>query len=218
MATDKQIAANRRNALVSTGPRSLAGKQKSSQNSLKHGLTAARALLPGESEEEFRQLRGAMFSTMCPEGALENQLLEHAIELVWRLRRVPAFEIALLEWTAHYQAARYDGSTVPVDLDAIAGRNDPDPYSPQPPSDLQDRLRLGRVFDALLSHDLTGRLSRYENSLQRRLSSTLKEFREMQKLRIGMNRARMEAHTLPQPDNDEYVEYKGRWVKRIGPP
>jgi len=162
MATDKQIAANRRNALMSTGPRSLSGKARSGQNALKHGLTAARALLPGESEEEFRQLRGATFGTMSPEGAFENQLLEHAIELMWRLRRIPAFEIALLEWTAHYQAARYDGSTAPVDLDAIAGRNDPDPYSPQRPSDLQDRLRLGRVFDALLSHDLTGRLSRYE--------------------------------------------------------
>lgn len=40
MATEKQIAANRRNATRSTGPRTAAGKQRSSQNSLKHGLTA----------------------------------------------------------------------------------------------------------------------------------------------------------------------------------
>lgn len=218
MATKKQIEANRRNALMSTGPRSLAGKAKSSQNAVKHGLTATRGLLPGESEEEFRQVRGAMFATMSPEGALESQLLEHAVELMWRLRRVPTFETALLEWTAHYQAAQYDG-TEPVDLDTIEGRNDPDPFTAQPPSDLQDRLRLGRVFDALLSADLTGRLARYENGLQRRLSNTLKDFREMQTLRIEMNRARLEAEgTLPPPDNDEYVFSNGKRLKKIGPP
>ncbi len=74
------------------------------------------------------------------------------------------------------------------------------------------------MFEALLSHDLTGRLSRYENSLQRRLSSTLKESREMQKLRIEMNRARMEAQTLLQPDNDEVVVVNGKRLKKIGPP
>jgi len=39
MATDKQIAANRRNAQKSTGPKSLAGRARSSRNSLRHGLT-----------------------------------------------------------------------------------------------------------------------------------------------------------------------------------
>lgn len=39
MATDKQIAANRRNAARSTGPRSLRGKAKSRMNALRHGLS-----------------------------------------------------------------------------------------------------------------------------------------------------------------------------------
>ena len=37
MSTSKQIAANRRNALKSTGPRTLLGKRRSSRNALKHG-------------------------------------------------------------------------------------------------------------------------------------------------------------------------------------
>ena len=40
MATIKQINANRKNALLSKGPKSDLGKLKSSKNSLKHGLTA----------------------------------------------------------------------------------------------------------------------------------------------------------------------------------
>lgn len=39
MATEKQIAANRANAKRSTGPKTAAGKQKSSRNAFRHGLT-----------------------------------------------------------------------------------------------------------------------------------------------------------------------------------
>src|SRR5262245_52515446 len=38
MASEKQIAANRRNARKSTGPRSRAGKGRASQNAYRHGL------------------------------------------------------------------------------------------------------------------------------------------------------------------------------------
>src|SRR6516165_4843281 len=39
MATAKQIAANRRNAQRSTGPRTAAGRSMSSRNALRHGLS-----------------------------------------------------------------------------------------------------------------------------------------------------------------------------------
>ena len=42
MATTRQIAANRRNAIKSTGPKSRAGKQRVRNNALKHGLAASR--------------------------------------------------------------------------------------------------------------------------------------------------------------------------------
>jgi len=38
MATEKQIAANRANARLSTGPRTIAGKQRASRNAYRHGL------------------------------------------------------------------------------------------------------------------------------------------------------------------------------------
>jgi hypothetical protein len=39
MASEKQIAANRVNAMRSTGPKTLAGKLKSSRNAFRHGLS-----------------------------------------------------------------------------------------------------------------------------------------------------------------------------------
>jgi len=47
MATAKQIAANRRNAQRSTGPRTTAGRSMSSRNALHHGLS-----LPQEKEKD----------------------------------------------------------------------------------------------------------------------------------------------------------------------
>jgi hypothetical protein len=39
MATDRQVAANRRNGSLSRGPKTAAGKARSSRNALKHGLS-----------------------------------------------------------------------------------------------------------------------------------------------------------------------------------
>jgi hypothetical protein len=46
MATDKQIAANQANALRSTGPKTTAGKLKSSRNAYRHGLSGEMPLDP----------------------------------------------------------------------------------------------------------------------------------------------------------------------------
>ena len=56
MTSNDQIAANRANSELSTGPRTEEGKARSSQNSLKHGAFSKSILLPGESQEEFDAL------------------------------------------------------------------------------------------------------------------------------------------------------------------
>jgi hypothetical protein len=51
MASDRQIVANRRNARRSTGPRSDAGKRRSSLNSFRHGLAAGITAYPEHAKQ-----------------------------------------------------------------------------------------------------------------------------------------------------------------------
>ena len=58
MASERQIAANRRNAKKSSGPRSAAGKDRASNNAYRHGLfsTRARAAVAKETEAFARKI------------------------------------------------------------------------------------------------------------------------------------------------------------------
>lgn len=77
MTSPAQIAANRRNARQSTGPRTANGKAKSRLNALRHGLTAENCVLPGESCEAFDHLQARLVAEFTPATALDEIL-------VWR--------------------------------------------------------------------------------------------------------------------------------------
>ena len=51
LATKRQIAANRRNARKSAGPKTPQGKATASMNALRHGLRARKVVIPGEKQE-----------------------------------------------------------------------------------------------------------------------------------------------------------------------
>jgi hypothetical protein len=98
MATEAQVAANRRNAKKSTGPRTTEGKEKSSMNAMKTGLSApgVRVVLPTEDLEEFEAFRDGLFAALEPVGALEERLATEVIECSWRLRRASNIEQGIL--------------------------------------------------------------------------------------------------------------------------
>lgn len=54
MTSERKIAANRRNAQKSRGPRSAAGKSTASRNALRHGLAAVTPRQPGSASEVER--------------------------------------------------------------------------------------------------------------------------------------------------------------------
>jgi hypothetical protein len=87
MATAAQIAANRRNALRSTGPRTAAGKAVSSRNALRHGLTAQAMVVLDEDAGEFLRLRAELRIALAPEDAREEWLAETVVQAAWRMRR-----------------------------------------------------------------------------------------------------------------------------------
>ena len=92
MPSQKQIHANRRNALKSTGPKSEEGKAQSRMNALRHGLTAAQAVLPHENEDDYEKLREGMLESYAPENSAETALVEELTNAYWRLLRLHRVE------------------------------------------------------------------------------------------------------------------------------
>jgi hypothetical protein len=69
MATEKQIAANRANAKLSTGPRTAAGKQKSSRNAYRHGLSRLDLSDPS-SAAKVKSISGVLAAEQASEDRL----------------------------------------------------------------------------------------------------------------------------------------------------
>ena len=127
MTTQKQLAANRRNAQKSTGPKTPEGKHTSGQNARKHSLPADELVASSEDPAEFESLRCRLISDLRPEGALEELLVDQIAALHWRLRRTFRAE------AGEIQAAR-DA--------ALAGNADHQASGPTPE-------RLARLRDAV---------------------------------------------------------------------
>jgi len=96
MSTAAQATANLANAQHSTGPRTEAGKAASSQNALKHGLTAQTVLLPGEDPAAYRQMCEGMFESFAPGCTPEKELVQLLCDTQWRLQRCGRIEAAIL--------------------------------------------------------------------------------------------------------------------------
>jgi hypothetical protein len=91
--SEKRTAANRRNALKSTGPRTTEGKTRASMNALKHGLRASSLAVPVlEDPEDWEAHRSLVLRDLSPVGYLETVLSERAAAILWRLGRVVRYE------------------------------------------------------------------------------------------------------------------------------
>src|SRR6186713_1867922 len=100
MTSLKQIETNRRNALKSTGPRSEDGKQRSSRNAFRHGLTAETVIEPLEDPEDYQLFEEAIAAEYDGESAVERELVLRLASLLWRLRRASSIEASLFELAA----------------------------------------------------------------------------------------------------------------------
>jgi hypothetical protein len=91
MASEKQILANRANALKSTGPRSVAGRVRSSLNAYRHGLS-----LPITSDPQAQAQIEAVAQAIAGETASEDQLqaAKAVAEAQFDLKRIRATRTA----------------------------------------------------------------------------------------------------------------------------
>jgi len=97
MTSYRQIEANRRNALKSTGPKSEEGKQASRCNALRHGLTAETVIGALENAEDYKAFEAAITADYDAQSAVERELVLRLASILWRLRRATTMETGLFE-------------------------------------------------------------------------------------------------------------------------
>ncbi|MBM3979722.1 MAG: hypothetical protein FJ304_05470 [Planctomycetes bacterium] len=142
MTTLAKIEANRRNAALSTGPRTDAGKARVARNAVTHGIFAQVPVVPGECAATWDAHRAGVVAALDPAGLLELALAERAALLLWRLQRVARYEVEAV-------AAAMDAAEVPPVPEPEDSLPEPFPV-PQPKTreeqlwDTREALRKAR--------------------------------------------------------------------------
>ena len=206
MTSEKQIQANRRNALKSTGPKTPEGKDAVRLNANKHGLRSQEILLPGEDEEALKELDENLRDELQPVGELENLLVDSIVAAHWRVHRLRRVETGIFAWElygellerAQQEAQSYEWSL----LDRIGSTDEiTDKQKHQEAlakaqemksKQDADTATLGRTFmrDADQANAFS-KLSRYETAIERSLYRALHELQRLQAAR------HTKGHVLP---------------------
>ncbi len=95
MSTDAQIAANRLNWQLSSGPASATGKATSSLNALKTGLTGRTVLLPSEDIAPYSAHVARCEAQWMAAADPERSLVQALADTEWRLLRIPSLEFGI---------------------------------------------------------------------------------------------------------------------------
>jgi hypothetical protein len=179
----RQIEANRRDALNSTGPKSELGKKRSRCNAMRHGLTAETVIQFLEDEQDYKEFELSVTSDFDARTAVERELVLRLAGLLWRLRRATAIETGLLQIHSNIESAEKQGAaTTPIHqsvtatIAAVAERmptlsaaSDRAQVSQTFNSEIAARfLALSRADDGAFQ-----RLTRYETALWRQLGQLL---------------------------------------------
>jgi hypothetical protein len=201
MPSQSKSDAARTNGAKSHGPTTPEGKARSSQNAIKHGLTANFNLLPGESEQDFEALLEAHRTHHRPVGALEEELVRNLAVTRWRLARVAALEAHLFDNEMARSQDQIDEEFAEID----------------------DLGRLAFVFRKLADQSQAlSLLIRYENSLTRTCDRAFKHLLAVQKLRNEpkpASEARPSAEPVAvkiQPVNDHHNTFPAQRLPSPG--
>jgi hypothetical protein len=171
MTTFRQIEANRRNAVKSTGPKTEAGKEQSRRNAVRHGLTAETVVDVVEDPEDYKAFETAVASDFDVQTAVERELVLRLASLLWRLRRATAIDTGLLqipndidEATDLTEQANETNSV--VQIGQFTQLRDHEKYDSAGQSDLALNSDISSRF-LRLDPGAVGRLGRYETALWR---------------------------------------------------
>ncbi len=90
VASPARIAGNWANALLSKGPVTQAGKEKSRANALKHGLCAT--VLAQENIEDIKARTEALHLALRPQNEFQARMTDHAAVVMLRLEHCERVE------------------------------------------------------------------------------------------------------------------------------
>jgi len=102
-SSPSRAASARTNGRKSRGPKTAAGKAKSSRNSLKHGgrcSSRTPLLLPGEDAAKLQLYTDAYYQHFCPQDLAEASLVDTMIAQVWKAARIIGYEAEMLTSSA----------------------------------------------------------------------------------------------------------------------
>jgi hypothetical protein len=150
---------NRENATHSTGPKTPEGKQRSSLNALRHGLTGQTVLLPGEDPNVLQEFCASYHRQYKPSGPTETNMVQYIAETQWRLNRIGTMENNLIALGAKQCIGTLDPDNPEIDA-ALA--------QAKAYSDAMDKI---------------AKLSLHQHRLTRVLHQSLAELAEIQKER-----------------------------------
>lgn len=88
----RKLAANRQNALHSTGPVTPTGKAIVRRNPIQHGLSSTAIVVRDEKPEDWDAHVEAVVTDLEPRGYVEEELARQVAWHLWRLRRVARYE------------------------------------------------------------------------------------------------------------------------------
>jgi hypothetical protein len=174
MTSYRQIEANRRNALKSTGPQTDAGKQVARCNAVRHGLTAETVIGALEEAEDYKAFEAAITADYDAQSAVERELVLRLASVLWRLRRATTMETGLFEIQAdHLQNYRENRQLLSDSRDLIhtlfrRAESDPRMKADKTVEFARCFLRLANQPNFALD-----RLSRYEATLWRQAGRIL---------------------------------------------
>ena len=167
----------RANGAKSHGPKTEAGKQRSSQNALRHGLTSQTLVLPSEDPADFQRLLDSYVRQLQPAGPVELDLVHEIVAAKWRLNRLALIETELLADSIDY-----------IEKDRAQDIEDGEEDEPLTPAQ-----SLAKAF-ARLSGGSLSFLHRIESRLERTYSRALQNL-----LRFQAQRGPSDPPAAPPP-------------------
>src|SRR5687767_4283961 len=160
LVESRRARANRLNAQKSTGPRTKEGKARSSKNATTHGLRAASIPPDLHDDPTFRLHHDELHESLAPATPAQSNLVKEIAHVLWNLHKLP-------------------------DLQRLALAPPPDahdPFEATPPAEFEDPT-LRPTLRHVLHPEPTAltTLWRYQDRLQARYQSLLRQYRQEQK-------------------------------------